>query len=94
MTIGKVKSSRLSWNFVFNLHRCRFQGGGQGKKQTFEHQFKFSYEKHVYNFFFTGTELFTVNSPKDYVPPLCYSRRCDILLRNSNPLYSLEEPRH
>ena len=37
--------------FLIFLH-CRFQGGGQGKKQTFEYQFKFSYKKHVYIFFY------------------------------------------
>jgi hypothetical protein len=35
LTIGKMKSSRLSWSFVLIFVRCRFQGEGQGKNQCF-----------------------------------------------------------
>jgi hypothetical protein len=34
-TMGKLKSSLLSYSFVLNLPHCQFQGAGQGMKQTY-----------------------------------------------------------
>jgi hypothetical protein len=38
LTIGKVKSSRLSSSFIFNLPALSISREGQDKKQTFEYQ--------------------------------------------------------